>query len=236
MQQASVYVVIPAAGSGSRMGAGKNKQFLEVGGLPLIIRTLMIFEQEPSISGYVVVTAREDLPAMASLIQRFDCKKLIALAEGGDTRQASVHSGLQKIFESKKDTDTAIALVHDGARCFVTADVIQRCIEGIREKNAACGAAVPVKDTIKQAGAAGKVEKTLERSTLYAMQTPQGAYFNALLTGYETLEAANQLVTDDLAVMEAAGHPTFLVPGDYRNIKMTTPEDLVLGEALAGSV
>ncbi len=236
MKALPVYVVIPAAGSGSRMGAGKNKQFLEVGGIPLIIRTLMAFEHDDRISGYVVVTAQEELEAMASLISRFDCHKLIALAEGGITRQASVLSGLRKIQKSRPDAGKSLALVHDGARCFVTSAVIRRCIDGILEKQAACGVAVPIKDTIKIANSAGQVEKTLDRNALYAMQTPQGAYLNDLLAGYEKLETSGQQVTDDLAVMEAVGQPTFLVAGDYSNIKMTTPEDLVLGEAIATSV
>ncbi len=231
-----VFAVIPAAGSGSRMGAGRNKQFLEVGGLPLIIRTLMVFEQSPQISGYVVVTSREDADAMAILIQRFDLRKLIALAEGGTTRQDSVLSGLRKIGELRKEASQAIALVHDGARCFVSAAIIDRCIEGICSKDGACGVAVRVKDTIKSANEAGLVEQTLDRSRLWAMQTPQGAEFPALLAAYEQLEASGQQVTDDLAVMEACGQPTYLVPGEYTNIKMTTPEDLVIGEALVAAL
>ena len=228
-----VYVVIPAAGSGSRMGAGRNKQFLEVGGLPLIIRTLMAFEQSPEISGYVVVTSREDSEAMAILIQRFDLRKLIALADGGMTRQDSVLSGLRKIIELRKDASQSIALVHDGARCFVSGEIIRRCIDALRtSKNGGCGAAVPVKDTIKVVDPDGRIEQTLDRSRLWAMQTPQGADFQVLLAAYEQLEASGQQVTDDLAVLEAVGQPTFLVSGEYTNIKMTTPEDLVIGEAL----
>ena len=226
-----VYVVIPAAGSGSRMGAGHNKQFLEVGGLPLIIRTLMAFEKSAQINGYVVVTAPEEADAMAILIQRFDLRKLIALAEGGATRQDSVLSGLRKIRDFRKDANQAIVLVHDGARCFVSVAVIERCIEAIRSKNIACGVAVRIKDTIKSASEDGRIEQTLDRSRLWAMQTPQGSVFPALLAAYEQLEATGQQVTDDLAVMEAVGQPTCLVAGEYTNIKMTTPEDLVIGEA-----
>jgi 2-C-methyl-D-erythritol 4-phosphate cytidylyltransferase len=228
-----VYVVIPAAGSGSRMGAGRNKQFLEVGGLPLIVRTLMAFEQYPKISGYVVVTSREDAEAMAILIQRFDLRKLIALADGGATRQDSVLSGLRKIVDLRKDAGQSIALVHDGARCFVSGEIISSCIDAIQNsKHGGCGVAVPVKDTIKVVDTDGRIEQTLDRSRLWAMQTPQGADFPVLLAAYEQLEASGQQVTDDLAVLEAVGQPTFLVTGEYTNIKMTTPEDLVIGEAL----
>ncbi|MDD2534514.1 MAG: 2-C-methyl-D-erythritol 4-phosphate cytidylyltransferase [Eubacteriales bacterium] len=236
LDKRSVYVVIPAAGSGRRMGASRNKQFLEVGGLPLIIRTLITFEQNTRITGIVVVTAQEDQEAMAALIAQYDFKKFLAFAIGGDTRQASVLAGLQKIATMVHDLSESIALVHDGARCFINTEVIDRCIDGIITHDAACGVAVPVKDTIKLVQHDGKVEKTLNRNTLFAMQTPQGAPFTDLLEGYRQLEKTGQHVTDDLAVMEAIGRPTYLVSGDYTNIKMTTPEDLVIGEALAGSV
>lgn len=229
-----VYVVIPAAGSGSRMGAGRNKQFLEVGGLPLIIRTLLAFEQHNEVVGYVVVTAADESEAMALLIQRFDLRKLVALADGGETRQASVLSGLRRLQEMRPDAAAGIILVHDGARCFVTKTILDRCIATIAEKGGACGAAVPVKDTIKLVRADGMIEQTLDRSRLWAMQTPQGALFSQLLSAYEQLENNGRQVTDDLAAMEAVGQPTWLVAGDYTNIKMTTPEDLVIGEAIAG--
>lgn len=234
-QQVPIYVVIPAAGSGSRMGAGHNKQFLEVGGLPLIIRTLLAFEENDRVTGYVVVTATEEREAMALLIQRFDLRKLISLADGGQTRQASVLSGLRQLQVMRQDAADGIVLVHDGARCFVTGAILDRCIAAIAEKGGACGAAVPVKDTIKVVSPDGRIEQTLDRNRLWAMQTPQGAYFTQLLSAYEKLEKDGRQVTDDLAAMEAVGQPTWLVAGDYTNIKMTTPEDLVIGEAIAGN-
>ena len=229
-----VYAIIPAAGSGSRMGAGRNKQFLEVGGLPLIIRTLLAFERHERVTGYIVVAAPDETEAMALLIQRFDLRKFISLADGGETRQASVLSGLRKLQAMQPDAESSIVLVHDGARCFVSESIIDRCIAAIQEHGGACGAAVPVKDTIKLAGPDGMIEQTLDRSRLWAMQTPQGALFNQLFTAYAQLEKDGRQVTDDLAAMEAVGQSTWLVAGDYTNIKMTTPEDLVIGEAIAG--
>jgi len=234
-QHVPVFAVIPAAGSGSRMGAGHNKQFLEVGGLPLIIRTLLAFEMNSQVMGYVVVTAAEESEAMALLIQRFDLRKLIALADGGETRQASVLSGLRQLQTMRPDAAAGMVLVHDGARCFVTGAILDRCIAAIVEQGGACGAAVPIKDTIKVVSLDGKIEQTLDRSRLWAMQTPQGAFFTQLLSAYEQLEKDGRQVTDDLAAMEAVGQPTWLVAGDYTNIKMTTPEDLVIGEAIAGN-
>lgn len=228
-----IFVIIPAAGSGSRMGAGKNKQFLEVGGLPLIIRTLLAFEQAARITGYVVVTAAEDIDEMNNLIRSFDLRKILSLAEGGCSRQESVLLGLRKLYELRQDAADSIALVHDGARCFVTIPIINRCIDAILERKVACGVAVPLKDTIKLTSSNGKIERTIDRSRLWAMQTPQGAFFKELYKAYEHLASTGESVTDDLAAMEAAGYETFLVEGDYANIKMTTPEDLVIGEALA---
>ena len=228
-----IYVVIPAAGSGSRMGAGKNKQFLEVGGMPLIVRTLLAFERAARITGYILVTAPDDVDEMNNLIRNFDLKKIISLADGGSSRQESVLLGLRKLRALRPDVTEAIALVHDGARCFISTPIINRCVDTILERHCACGVAVPLKDTIKLTAANGKIEKTIDRSRLWAMQTPQGAFFNDLHQAYEHLAQTGEAVTDDLAAMEAAGYETYLVEGDYANIKMTTPEDLVIGEALA---
>jgi len=139
------------------MGAGHNKQFLEVGGLPLIIRTLLAFEMNSQVMGYVVVTAAEESEAMALLIQRFDLRKLIALADGGETRQASVLSGLRQLQTMRPDAAAGMVLVHDGARCFVTGAILDRCIAAIVEQGGACGAAVPIKDTIKVVNLDGKI-------------------------------------------------------------------------------
>lgn len=228
-----VYAIIPAAGTGSRMGAGRNKQYLEVGGIPLVVRTLLAFEKCQSVIGYIVVVSPNEKQAMAALLQGYDLTKLIGLADGGDTRQDSVLAGLRLLKHKIEASEQAMVLVHDGARCFVPQAVIRRCIDAVEQRKAACGAAVPVKDTIKEAELDGRVCATLNRSRLWAMQTPQGAMLLPLLAAYEQLESNRVQVTDDLAVMEAVGQQVYLVEGDYTNIKMTTPEDLVIGEALA---
>lgn len=233
-----IYVLIPAAGTGSRMGSKINKQFLEINGTPTVVRTASLFASMPEISGICIIAAAIDMSAMQELFTQYQLTIPVIFAEGGPTRQHSVLSGLRKLASALKPADDAIALVHDGARCLVTAEVVYRCIDGIRQHSVACAAAIPVKDTIKQilpdqsGELSPEVDKTLDRSLLWAIQTPQGAHYRDLLNAYETVTARNQLVTDDLAIMEAEGYSTRLTLGDYKNLKITTPEDIILAESL----
>ena len=228
----AVYAIIPAAGTGSRMKMGVSKQFLTLGRYPVIIRTLMAMDAHPQISGYVVVAAAGDLAAMKQLIAGQRLSRCLAVVAGGETRQDSVAAGLLALAGHQGFHTDSLILVHDGARCFITPDVIDRVIGGVI-LHQACGAAVPVKDTIKQADAGGRIRQTLERSQLWAMQTPQGARYSLLRRAYDLAYQNSWQATDDLALLELAGHPAYLVPGDYRNIKITTPEDRLLGEQLA---
>lgn len=227
-----VYAIIPAAGTGSRMQMNQNKQFLQIGRYPVIVRILRKLDAHPKIKGYIVVAAADELAAMRGLIDACRLRRCLGLAMGGATRQDSVANGLQALAASCADLEESLILVHDGARCFLTGDIIDRVIEGIIQHQA-CGAAVPVKDTIKQADRGGRVEKTLDRSCLWAMQTPQGARYKLLREAYDLAGSNGWQATDDLALLEMAGQPVYLVPGDYRNIKLTTPEDRLLGEQLA---
>lgn len=227
-----VYIVIPAAGAGTRMNAGLNKQFLEIGRYPVIIRTLLTFDNHPAVTGCLVVAAPDEVKAMRMLIDRFALTKCLGVTAGGETRTRSVFNGLAAIAGIASRHPGSLVLVHDGARCFVTPDVISRVIGGIG-KYGACGAAVPVKDTIKQAGPDGSVLQTLDRSRLWAMQTPQGAAFEHLYSACENAIKKDLTATDDLAVLELAGIPVHLVMGDYLNIKLTTPDDRLVAEQLA---
>lgn len=239
-----IYVLIPAAGTGSRMGSTSNKQFLKIAGLPTVIRTATTIASLPDISGICIISASSDMAAMQTLFSQYDFATEVIFAVGGHTRQHSVLNGLKKLGSELAPPDDAVVLIHDGARCLVTNEVVQRCIEGIKMYNVPCAAAVPAKDTIKQirqkqsasqSDAAPEVEKTLDRSLLWSIQTPQGAIYSQLLAAYQAVTARNQLVTDDLAVMEAEGYTTRLIYGDYNNIKITTPEDILLAEFLLGS-
>ncbi len=227
-----VYAVVPAAGTGSRMQLPENKQFLMLGRYPVIIRTLRALEANQRIKGCLVVAAPPEVPAMRELIAASGLERCLGVAAGGATRQDSVANGLRALAVCGLDLADALVLVHDGARCFLPPDVIDRVIDGII-RHQACGAAVAVKDTIKLAGAGGLVEQTLDRARLWAMQTPQGASYRLLSQVYDQAAAQGWQATDDLALLEMAGQPVWLVPGDYRNIKLTTPEDRLLGEQLA---
>jgi 2-C-methyl-D-erythritol 4-phosphate cytidylyltransferase len=235
-QAEPVYVIVPAAGSGSRMNLGQNKQFLQLGRYPVIVRTLRVLDQHPSVDGFIVVAADGEVAAMRRLLVEYKLKKCLAVTAGGATRQMSVLRGLTVLESSLAGKAVGLAsslvLVHDGARCFVTQDVISRVIGGIRQYQA-CGAAVPVKDTIKLADQTGQVIKTLDRSLLWAMQTPQGATYRLLRAAYDLAVRKNWQATDDLSILEMAGLQVHLVTGDACNIKLTTPEDRLLGEQLA---
>jgi 2-C-methyl-D-erythritol 4-phosphate cytidylyltransferase len=234
--ETAVYAIIPAAGSGSRMALGHNKQFLKLGRYPVIIRTLRIFEAHPLIDGFVVVSTEEETGVMRQLIDSFCIKKCLAVTAGGATRQESVARGLDLLASNPSihpaDLADSLILVHDGARCFVPRDVISRVIDGIRNHQA-CGAAIPVRDTIKQAGPDGKVIRTLVRDQLREMQTPQGAVYSLLRKTYDLAAAKGWQATDDCSLLEWAGTAVYLAKGDSVNIKLTTPEDRLLGEQLA---
>ncbi len=226
------YAVIVAAGAGSRMGVGENKVFIRLGRYPVICRTVLAFEHHPRIAGIIVVAAASELAAMAATLAEIRPVKILALAPGGATRQESVRQGLLALQAQAAPRPDSPVLVHDGARCFVSQPVIGRVLDGV-EQYQACGAAVPVKDTIKEVSAERKVLKTPDRSCLWAMQTPQGAEWELLERAYRQAAEADRQGTDDLSLLEQAGYAVYLVDGDYRNIKITTPDDRMLGLCLA---
>ncbi|MDD2578638.1 MAG: 2-C-methyl-D-erythritol 4-phosphate cytidylyltransferase [Eubacteriales bacterium] len=231
---ANVFVLVPAAGSGSRMQAGINKQLLELQGRTVIEHTIDRLDRHPDVSGLILIAAEIDLTAMEAIAKRRAWPHLYRVITGGATRQHSVLSGLQALAAHPDCHDDSIVLVHDGARCLIDPLTISRVIAGIRE-HGVCGAALPVRDTIKKASDDGYVIETPDRSRLFAMQTPQGARFAPLLAAYQAMTAAGRILTDDLAVMEAAGHPVFLTAGNERNFKLTTRLDLQMAQWILNS-
>ncbi|MBQ2953449.1 MAG: 2-C-methyl-D-erythritol 4-phosphate cytidylyltransferase [Clostridia bacterium] len=219
------YAIILAGGSGSRMGAGRNKVLLELQGEPVILRAIRAFEGLAD--GVVLVSRGEDIPAMREMLAERGLTA--AVVPGGATRQESVWNGLCALPEAADRV-----LIHDGARCLVDADTIRRCMESVE----ACGsgvAAVPVVDTIKQVDAEGVVVSTPDRSTLMAVQTPQ-AFDTALIRrAHEAAMAEGFIGTDDASLVERLGYPVRLTQGSRRNIKLTTPEDINMAQAFLGS-
>lgn len=222
----AVGAVIAAAGSSSRMG-GRDKLAEPLDGIPVILRTLAAVEAVPEIREIVVVTREDRVEEYRRLLGQ--CSRLRAVMPGGSTRQESVRNGVRAL-----SPDCTLAAIHDGARPLVTPEVFARCIEAARSCGAAT-AAVPVKDTIKLADEAGRVLDTPDRSRLWAVQTPQIFDRERYLRAAEEAERRGLSCTDDCQLFEAMGWEVQLVMGDYRNLKLTTPEDfLAAGAYLEG--
>ncbi|MBR4359345.1 MAG: 2-C-methyl-D-erythritol 2,4-cyclodiphosphate synthase [Clostridia bacterium] len=216
----SIYAILLSGGSGTRMGAKENKTLLTIGGEPAIVRCFRAFQGLTD--GAVLVTRAGEEGLFADTMRQYGCFPL-AVVPGGEDRQASSLRGLQAL-----PADAEIALIHDGARPFVTKEIIRRVIGSVT----ACGsgvAAVPARDTVKRADREGRVIETLDRAELWHMQTPQGFYVRDLLAAHDAVSAR---CTDDAALMEAAGYPVQLVMGSPDNIKLTSPEDLRMAHGM----
>ncbi|WP_461205228.1 2-C-methyl-D-erythritol 4-phosphate cytidylyltransferase [Clostridium sp. DL1XJH146] len=222
--------IIVAAGRGSRMNASINKQFLLLKGKPILWHTIRCFEENSDIDDIVLVLAKEDFEYFKSNVDFNIFKKISNIIFGGDTRQSSVVNGLNAAQVEEKD----VVLIHDGARPFVSKDIISNGIEYAKKyKAAACG--VRPKDTIKVVNTDGFGSKTLVRDELVCIQTPQCFQYKTILESHRKINKSKIIVTDDTAVVEACGHKVYVYPGSYNNIKITTPEDLQLGEIILNS-
>ena len=221
--------IVVAAGRGSRAGAGQSKQFREISGIPIIIHTLSRFERCETIDGSVVVLPEGERDRFAALAGRYGLRKLLGAAGGGETRAESVWRGL----EALRDVGVEVVAVHDGVRPFVTPEEIDRTVREARANGAAILAA-PVTDTIKETDGA-RVLRTLERARLWRAQTPQCFRHELLRRAYELALASGLDATDDSALVERLGVAVSIVEGGAHNIKITTPQDFALAEALMRS-
>ena len=217
--------ILVAAGSSARMkSGGASKTMMEIGGEPVLSRTLRAFENAACIAKIVIVARACDFDAIQKA-SAFVTKPL-TITEGGKERQDSVSNGAALC------GDAEYIAVHDAARPFITPEEIETvCADA--EKYGAATLAVPVKDTIKVAAADGTVCATPERSTLRAIQTPQVFRLSLYKEALCLAKNAGKQYTDDCQLIEAAGGKVYLTPGDYKNIKITTPEDLLVAEAFA---
>ncbi len=222
--QPVVTAIVVAAGSGSRMG--REKQLMPLLGVPVLARTLTAFEQCDAVRDIIVVTKEEMIADVQNLVDTYNIKKVTAVVSGGKERQESVANGLSQV-----SLDTVYVAIHDGARPLITPDEIQKVITVAGETGAAA-LAVPVKDTIKRVDSNGKIIETPLRSSLMAMQTPQVFDVSLYHKALENATALGLAVTDDCQILEAAGYPVYTVEGSYRNIKITTPDDVALAEVL----
>lgn len=222
-----VAAVIVAGGSGKRMGLGIKKQFIELEGKTILTHTTEVFNKSKVIDEIILVVGSDDRDKVKEeMLEKYGFEKVSQIVEGGAERQDSVYNGLMAVSE-----DVKYVMIHDGARPFINEGVILRALEATKEKRATV-VAVPVKDTIKVINENMEVEGTPDRSTLWAVQTPQSFEKELLLEAYSFAKESQLQVTDDSMLVEAYGQKVYVVEGDYNNIKVTTTEDLVIGQAI----
>ena len=219
-----VGAVIVAAGNSTRMG-GLDKTFAPVLGMPLVVHTIDQFESSSLVHQIVLVVAQDSVGRARELIQHRAYSKVTNVCVGGRRRQDSVRSGLEAL------SSCEWVMVHDGARPCLDEAILQRGLEAAFRYGSAI-AGVPVKDTIKMVSPHQIVEKTPDRSLLWAAQTPQVFRYPMLLDAHRAL---NQDFTDDAAMIESLGHSVKMYLGSYENIKVTTSDDLVIAEAFLKS-
>jgi 2-C-methyl-D-erythritol 4-phosphate cytidylyltransferase len=221
------FALIPAAGMGKRMGATINKQYLQLNGMPIVARTISVFEQSPMIDAIYLVIPSEEIPYCREyVVEAYGFTKVTAIIAGGKERQNSVLNGLRAMRSAADDND--VVLIHDGVRPFITDELIAESISVARTQDGAL-VAVPCKDTIKSVRS-GVVVDTPPRESLWQAQTPQAFRFGSILNAHQTAETDGFIGTDDASLLERVGGKIHIIQGDYRNLKITTPEDLLLAE------
>ncbi len=218
--------IVLAAGQGKRMNSKVQKQFLELGGKPLLYYSLKCFQDSGMIRDIILVTGAESVPfCKEEIVEKYGLTKVTKVIPGGKERYDSVYEGLL----SCENSD--FVLIHDGARPFITEEIIRRGIQGV-EKTGACVIGMPSKDTVKIADTQGYVAETPERSSVWTIQTPQIFEYNLIREAHEKIRCRDMsAITDDAMVVEQeTGVKVVLVEGSYKNLKITTPEDLDIAE------
>jgi 2-C-methyl-D-erythritol 4-phosphate cytidylyltransferase len=219
------WTVIPAAGQGKRMNAGIAKQWIELLGRPVLAYTLDVFEKDPNCKGVILVGSEQELKQMKEFVQTFQYTKVREIVPGGSERQHSVYEGLKVVPE-----DCGLVLIHDAARPFITEHHIGQLVENAAETGSAV-LAVPLKDTVKRV-VQNQVEETIDRSSLWAVQTPQAFRLSLVKQAHKKAADEKWVGTDDASLVERIGENVAIVMGDYHNIKLTTSDDLLFGQAI----
>ena len=220
-------VIIPAGGTGKRFESNIPKQFIDLGGVPILIRTLLIFENIPEIDLIIISMSKEWIGLTMELISQYKLKKIGNIVEGGFERQDSVYNAL----ETKEAIHSEIILIHDAVRPFADSGLVRRIISAAYEFGAAVPALHP-KETIKQIGVNNLVKMTIDRSKLICIQTPQGFRTDIIINSYQKANKEQYYSTDDAALVEAAGYPVKFIQGDEANIKITTKFDMLYAGVL----
>ena len=219
--------IVLAAGQGKRMHSKVQKQFLEIQGYPVLYYSLRCFQESPLIQDIILVTGEESISyCKEEIVQKYGFTKVSAVIPGGKERYDSVYAGLCEC------RDCEYVLIHDGARPFVTEEILKRGLQKVKETGA-CVIGMPSKDTVKVADEADFVSETPDRKRVWTVQTPQIFSYDLIRGAYESIRKKDMTgVTDDAMVVEQeTGTKILLVEGSYQNIKITTPEDLAIAEA-----
>ena len=219
-----MHLLIPAAGSGKRMGGDRNKLLLPLLKQPILAWTLRAAEQSSVISWVGIIGQPHDFSDFRAIFESLHLKIPIHLIPGGTTRQESVFNGLQAL-----PIKATQVLIHDGARCLISPQLFARCVEGIKHCQGLI-AAVPVKDTIKVINNEGFIQETPNRQKLWAAQTPQAFQVMLLKNCHEKGRLMGWSVTDDAALLEMCELPVKIIEGEETNLKITTPVDLAIAE------
>lgn len=220
--------IIVAAGKGVRMGGSVRKQYLPLDGEPILGHTLRTFIQSRLFEDIILVVAATDRAhCRRTVLDRLERRPPLRLVDGGRERQESVSKGLAAC----RGGEDAVVLIHDGVRPFVDTVLLARCLDAAHH-GGACVTAVRASDTLKQAGSDGRVVRTLPREDIWLAQTPQGFRLGLIREAHRRARQGGVVGTDDAQLVEQLGHPVAIVPGSRLNIKITTPDDLHLAEAL----
>ncbi len=219
--------LVPAAGRGIRMGGTVPKQFLMLGGVPLLVHCLRVLENSPSVSAVILAVPETERDyCRQDIVSRFHFTKIKDVVAGGVQRQDSVRLGLEAVQEGVE-----VVVVHDAVRPFLTVEMVQRVIARAIEQGAAI-VAIPMRDTVKRQGADGLLKETVDRGHLWLAQTPQAFRVPLLREAHAKAQVEGFAATDDAQLVERLGHAVAVVEGSTENIKITRPEDLAIGEAI----
>lgn len=226
-------VLIPAAGTGRRMGGSVSKQYLELANKPILAHTLTLFENHPLIENIYLIVPPDDISyCQKQIVDRYGFSKVCRIVAGGAERQDSVRNGLAALAEDGFSQSQRPILIHDGARPLFDCKRLSPLIEIVSETGA-CTIGVPVKDTIKDVEN-NQITGSPDRNRLWQAQTPQGFQYHLIREAFDRADEDGIIATDDASLLERLGHPVQMLEGDYRNIKVTTPEDILIAVALLG--
>ena len=229
-QMPLVVALVPAAGRGLRMGGSVPKQFLSIGGEPLIVQSLRTLQAAPVVGQIILAVPSADIEyCQQEIVLRHRFTKVTKVVAGGAERQDSVRHALAQV-----PSDTDIVLIHDAVRPFVTQRMIEEVVAASWKEGAAI-IALPMRDTVKQVRTDGMIERTVDRTPLWLAQTPQAFRRDWIETAHEKAHAEGVRATDDAFLVEWLGYSVAVVEGSGENIKVTRPEDLVIGEAILAS-